>query len=73
MNDRELDLAYERESDRLWEALNARDDDWDRKLDSVAYLNTALESLDSAIVRLCSAKDELDGMPEEYRLGSLID
>ena len=72
MKDSDLDRAYERESDRLWEALNARDESWDRKLDAVAYMNTALDNLNAAIVRFYGAKDQLEGMPEEDRLGSLL-
>ena len=70
--DRELDLAYETESARMWEAMN-KDDAWDRMLEAVGYINVAIEHLDKATDSLVNAKDEVDGLPSEYRLGSLID
>lgn len=71
--DWQLDRAYEQESERLWEAQNAHDEAWNKMLDAVGYLNVALEHLDKATTSLVGAKDKLDGLPSEYRLGSLID
>lgn len=71
--DWQLDKAYEDESARMWEEQNARSDAWDRMLDAVGYINVALEHLDKATSSLVSAKDQLDGLTAEYRLGSLID
>ena len=71
--DWQLDLMKENEDARMWEEQNARSDAWDRMLDSVGYINVALEHLDKATSSLVSAKDQLDGLTAEYRLGSLID
>lgn len=71
--DWQLDKAYEDESAKMWEEQNARSDAWDRMLDSVGYINVALEHLDKATSSLVSAKDQLNGLTAEYRLGSLID
>ena len=70
--DRELDLAYEAESERMWAAMN-HDEAWDRMLEAVGFLNVAIEHMDKATESLISAKDEVEGLPSEYRLGSLID
>ena len=71
--DQEIDLMYESESARMWEEQNSRSDAWDRMLDAVGYINVALEHLNKATSSLVSAKDQVDGLPAECRLGSLID
>ena len=71
-NDREIDLQYERESERMWEAANS-DEEWDRKLEAVGYINVALEYFDKLIDRLIDAKDEVEGIPAEYRIGSILE
>lgn len=70
--DRELDLAYEAESERMWEAMN-KDEAWDKMLEAVGFINVALEHLDKATESMIGAKDEVEGLPCEYRLGSLVD
>ena len=70
--DRELDSLYEAESEKMWEAANA-DDEWDRKLEAVGRINVALEYFDKLIDRLIDAKDQVEGLPAEYRVGSLVD
>lgn len=71
--DREIDLMYERESERMWEEQNKHDEAWDKMLDSVGFINVVLEHLDKATTGLASAKDAVDGTPAEYRVGSLLD
>ena len=71
--DREIDLMYEAESARMWEEQNSRDGAWDKMLDSVGFINVALEHLDKATDSLVGAKDAVDGIPAEYRVGSLLD
>ena len=72
LTDRELDRQYEAESEKMWEAAN-EDSEWDRKLEAVGYLNVALEHFDNLIDRLIDAKGEVEGLPAEYRVGSLLD
>ena len=72
VTDRDLDLAYERESEKMWEEANT-DDEWDRKLEAVGVMNVAEEYFDKLIDRLNDAKAEIEGLPAEYRLGSIID
>lgn len=69
--DREIDLMYEAESEKMWEEQNARDDEWDRKLEAVSYLNVAIEKMEAAVKSFVGAVDELEGLPDEYRVGSL--
>ncbi len=69
--DREIDLMYESESAKMWEEQNAHDRDWDRMLEAVGYLNVAIEHLDKATDSLIGAKEEIEGLPAEYRLGSI--
>ena len=70
--DREIDLMYEAESERMWEEQN-HDADWDRAIESCGYINAALEHLEKVGKLLEKARDEVDGLPGEYRIGSLIE
>ena len=71
--DWQLDKMREDENARIWEQENAHGKKWDRMLDSVAYLNVAIEHLNKATVSLVGAKDQVEGIPCEYKLGSLVD
>ena len=73
MSDWQLDLMYETESARLCEEEQKHSAAWDKMLDSVGYINVALEHLDKATDSLIQAKDQLDGLSCEYKVGSLID
>ena len=72
MNDVALDRAYEDESARIWEEQNDPGTEWDRLLDSVGYMNVAVENLEKGIDGLVLAKDPIEGIaPAEDRLTSL--
>lgn len=71
--DWQLDQMYENESAQMWEELNAHNEEWDKKLEAVGYMNVAIEKLREANKSLLKAKDELFGVSAEYRIGSLID
>jgi len=73
VTDRELDLAYETESAELWEKQNSHDEAWDKALESVGYLNPAIEQMNKITDLLINAKDEISGLDIESRLGSLLD
>lgn len=70
--DWQLDMMYETESDRMWEVMNAREDEWNKKLDAVGFINVALEQLDKATDSLVGAKDAVKNLPAEDRIASLI-
>ena len=68
---RDLDRKYEAESEKMWAAANA-DNEWDRKLEAVGYMNVALENFDTMLNRLIDAQDQVAGLDAEYRVGQLI-
>ena len=71
--DWQLDRMKEDEDARIWEEENARSNAWDRMLEAVGYLNVAVEHLDKAVESKNGAKEQIEGLPSEYRLGSLLD
>lgn len=71
--DREIDLMYESESARLWEEQNSKDEQWNKLLNAVGYINVVLEHLDKVTDGLALAKQEVEGIPAEYKVGSLLD
>lgn len=73
MSDRTLDLMFEKEVERLWEEQNAPDRVYDRLLESASHMNVAIEQMDKAMDSLAVAKDAIEGLNAEYRLGSLMD
>ena len=72
VSDASLDRAYEDESAREWEEQNNPGMEWDKLLESVGYMNVAIENLDKGIDGLVLAKDPIEGIaPAEDRLTSL--
>ena len=71
--DWQLDRMYEAKSARMWEEQNARDKAWDRMIEACGYLNVVGEHLDKALTSLIGAKDEVEGLDCEWKIGSIMD
>ena len=72
-SDREIDLMYEAESEKMWEELNNHDALWDKALESVGYLNVVEEHMDKGLDSLIWAKEELNGTDIEYKVQTLVE
>lgn len=64
---------YEKETDRLLEQQESHDKAWDKAIDSVGYMNVAIDHMKKAIDSMIGAKTEVEGLTCEYRVGSLVD
>ena len=71
--DAQLDAMVETENARIWEERCSHDAAWNRMLDAVGYMNPGIEQIENAIKMMLKGKDELAGLPAEYKLGSLVD
>ena len=71
--DWQMDMMYESESARMWEEQNEHDRNWDKMLEAVGFLNVALEQMNKVTDSLVGAKEEVENLPCEYKIGSLIE
>ena len=71
--DAQLDAMVETENARIWEEQCSHDAAWNRMLDAVGYMNPGLEEIEKAVKQMIHAKDEVDGLPAEAKIGSLVD
>jgi Mn-containing catalase len=71
--DWQLDRMYEKETDRLLDRQEAHDKAWDRAIESVGYINVAIDHMKNAIDSMVGAKAEVEDLPCEYKVGSLVD
>ena len=73
ITDVKLDTMIEEENARIWEEQCSRDAAWNKMLDAVGYMNPGIEAIEKAIKLMLKGKDEVAGLPAEYKLGSLVD
>ena len=66
-SDREIDLMYEAESEKMWEELNNHDALWDKALESVGYLNVVEEHMDKGLDSLIWAKEDSTAQTSSIR------
>ena len=71
--DWQLDLMKQNEDARLWEEENAHSAAWDKMLESVGFINVAVEQMNKATESLINAKDEVAGIGSDYKLMSIIE
>lgn len=72
MNAWQVDEMWETESGRLWEELNAPDPNQGRYEAATVYTGFALDFLNKAVDSLIQAADEVDGLPLENQILSLV-
>lgn len=72
MNAWQVDEMWETESGRLWEELNAPDPNQGRYEAAKIYMGFALDLLNKAVDSLIQAADEVDGLPLENKVLSLV-
>lgn len=73
ITDAKLDAMVEEENARIWEEQCSHDQAWDRMLEAVGYMNPGLEQIEKAVKQMLKAKDEVDGLSAEAKIGSLVD
>ena len=71
--DWQLDLMKQNEDARIWEEENSHSVAWDKMLDSVGFINVAVEQMNKATESLINAKDEVAGIGSDYKLMSVIE
>lgn len=72
-SDWELDRMYEKETDRILAKQEEHDRKWDKAIDSVGYINVAIEHMKKVIDAMISAQHEVDGIHScEDRIVSMV-